>query len=182
MPSGKQNAALAISILTACTATVAGTMTAEGWSNKPYKDTNGVWTVCNGETLNINPNHYYTDQECLSIFLVSLVDKGSQIAKCLPPVVPPGSPDIPGGMRSEFTDLSYNFGASGFCHSAIAKKAQAHDYVGSCKAISLYVYSNHKDCRIRSNNCYGIVTRRIKSQCHCMKAIDPNYTCEDKLL
>lgn len=147
-------------VLIACASTVGATMSAEGFKTHPYRDSTGVWTVCNGETKNIDIHRVYTQGDCTKMFLTSLVGYGTDIAYCLPET-------LPNGTRAAFTDLAYNIGSGGFCKSSIPVKAQAGNLHAACSAIGLYVYAGGKDCRIKSNNCSGIVTRRAKEIQQC---------------
>ena len=52
-----------------------------------------------------------------------------------------------------FTSLAFNIGVSAFCRSSIARKANAGDMAGACKAIGLYVYAGGRVVK-------GLVNRR----------------------
>jgi len=46
-----------------------------------------------------------------------------------------------------FTSLAFNVGVPTFCRSSVARKANAGDMAGACKAIGLYVYAGGKVVR-----------------------------------
>lgn len=165
MSNTTRNAALAATaILSGAAATAQFTMNSEGFRTTPYRDVTGKWTVCNGETHGINPNRKYTEMDCAKMFLHSLTQHGSEIYDCLPP-------DLPVGVRGVFTDLAYNMGSSGFCHSAMAIHAAADDLKGACNAIPAYSYAGKLDCKINYNNCYGVYLRRLAEQKECLKGL-----------
>lgn len=65
------------------------------------------------------------------------------------------------GEFSSLVHVAYNAGVAGTCASAMVAKINAGDYEGACKEILRFrVTVKGRDCRIRSNNCYGLVTRR----------------------
>lgn len=40
------------------------------------------------------------------------------------------------------------------------QKLNAGDRIGACREIRRWIYDRGRDCRIRSNNCYGQIVRR----------------------
>lgn len=59
-----------------------------------------------------------------------------------------------------YTSLAYNIGQTAFCGSTLVRKLNAGDYAGACAQISRWDRFQGKDCKIRSNGCYGLVERR----------------------
>ena len=66
--------------------------------------------------------------------------------------------------------MSYNVGATAFCNSTIVKRWNAGDYAGGCEAVMMWTYAAGKDCRVRENNCYGLITRREAERKQCLGA------------
>ncbi|MEM8053301.1 glycoside hydrolase family protein, partial [Morganella morganii] len=54
----------------------------------------------------------------------------------------------------------YNIGPGKCFSSTFYKKLNAGNIAGACKEIPRWIFDGGKDCRIRSNNCYGQVLRR----------------------
>ncbi len=134
---------------------------AEGWVNDPYWDVRNVRTVCAGETHNVEERRY-TDAECATIFNKSLKKHGDEIAKCLPA-------NTPISAQMGFLSIGYNIGSTNFCKSSMSRKAWAGDFKGACEAISLYVWVDGRDCRLRGSNCAGIITRRKEERATCLQ-------------
>lgn len=66
-----------------------------------------------------------------------------------------------------YVDHSYNVGATAFCESTMVKKLNVLDYAGACAEFPRWYKFQGKDCRIRENKCYGLVTRRAEQQARC---------------
>ncbi|EPT5528273.1 glycoside hydrolase family protein, partial [Escherichia coli] len=54
----------------------------------------------------------------------------------------------------------YNIGPGKCFPSTFYKRINAGDRRGACEAIRWWIKDGGRDCRIRSNNCYGQVIRR----------------------
>ncbi|MFG3962873.1 glycoside hydrolase family protein, partial [Escherichia coli] len=54
----------------------------------------------------------------------------------------------------------YNIGPGKCFPSTFYKRLNAGDRKGACEAIRWWIKDRGRDCRIRSNNCYGQVIRR----------------------
>ncbi|HIB6809303.1 TPA: lysozyme, partial [Escherichia coli] len=54
----------------------------------------------------------------------------------------------------------YNIGPGKCFSSTFYRKLNAGDRKGACAEIRRWIYDGGQDCRIRSNNCYGQVSRR----------------------
>lgn len=171
------SAALAV-LLAAAAAVEPFTAAREGHRNVGYHDishpTDGRYdAVCNGHTLPYSAGVRFTDAQC-SKFLTADEQKYARlIAKCLP------DKPLPFGVAKAFDDTAYNLGGGAFCRSSMAKKTMAGDLAGACAAISLYVYSGKlpngkpRDCRIKANNCAGIITARASERALCEKGLHP---------
>lgn len=131
--------------------------THEGEVRHTYVDTLGkggaVLTYCYGATSGAKLGQTYTHEQCLASLHTEALKHAGEVQSCLPTT-------LPDKTAAAFYDLGYNIGSFAFCRSSISRKAMSGDIVGACKAINLYVFSNGKDCRVRSNGCYGIVKRR----------------------
>ena len=102
----------------------------EGNHTTAYRDGSGIWTICRGATM---------------------VD---------------GKPVIPGMKLSKEKCAQvnaierYNIGPGKCFPSTFYKRLNAGDRKGACEAIRWWIKDGGRDCRIRSNNCYGQVIRR----------------------
>lgn len=66
-----------------------------------------------------------------------------------------------------YVGFMYNVGIGAFCKSTLVKKLNAEDYSGACAEISRWTRFQGKDCRDRSNKCYGLVVRRDAERAKC---------------
>lgn len=132
----------------------------EGISNYPYRDTGGIWTVCRGQTG--IPMHYYTDSACDAILADSLASYAQQIENSTP-----GFARLPDGVKTATIDFTYNVGIGNYNASTYRKMLINNDLPNACDQILRYRYVAKKDCRIRSNNCYGVWQRRMAERGLC---------------
>lgn len=135
-----------------------------------YKDPLGIWTACTGETAyvvtpgDIKAGAKYTKEQCTERLYDSMWKHAEPVIRCTAPA------QLTTGQKVAFLDLAYNMGGTNFCSlTFLLAKVKAGDVPGSCAAISRYVMANRGkvDCRIRSNNCYGVVLRREKERAIC---------------
>ena len=132
----------------------------EGYKETPYKDTAGVITNGFGNAT-INPNKKVSVIEALGDLKENTKSTGDGVLKCV-------TSDITQGQYDAYVSFAYNVGVGAFCKSTMAKKANAGDKVGSCNEFDRWVYVAGKDCRIKSNNCFGIAGRRKKEKELCL--------------
>lgn len=66
-----------------------------------------------------------------------------------------------------YVKFSYNVGTTNFCESTMVKKINALDYAGACAQFDRWYKFQGLDCRVRENNCYGLVIRRAKERAAC---------------
>ncbi|WP_336981806.1 MULTISPECIES: lysozyme [unclassified Cedecea] len=130
----------------------------EGTSLVAYPDAGGVWTICGGVTRvdgkQVVKGMQLTRQQC------DKIDKAEQ-AKALAWVeknvrVPLTEPQKVG--IASF--CPWNIGPGKCLPSTFWRKLNAGDRHGACAEIKRWTYDGGRDCRIRSNNCYGQVLRR----------------------
>jgi lysozyme len=130
----------------------------EGTSLTSYPDGRGIWTICGGVTsVNGKPvvkGMNLTEKQC------DAIDEAEQ-AKALSWVeknvhVPLTNPQKVG--IASF--CPWNIGPGKCFPSTFYRKLNANDRKGACAAIKTWIFDGGKDCRIRSNNCFGQVERR----------------------
>ena len=133
----------------------------EGLRLQPYPDPGNpkLLTVCHGDTE--VPMRTYTPDECLVLLKSRQAkDYAPAVLKCVPGFADP---------RQKYAfaasvDFAYNAGWSAFCKSPMARKFNAGDWAGGCKAFSgYYIRSNGKVFR-------GLVRRREAERGLCLKA------------
>lgn len=122
----------------------------EGMKNDPYLDIGGVLTACYGETEGIKPSDTFTDEQCAQMLAVSLSYHNEPLEE-LPYQLEPN-------VHIATLDFSYNLGTNALRRSTLYRKLQNKQ--DACSEFNRWVYVAGKNCRVKENNCYGIVTRR----------------------
>lgn len=133
----------------------------EGIYTKPYYDSVGVLTVCIGETAadGVNFKKDYTVQDCKDMFAARLPEYDAGVVQCLRP-----PREITDNMHIAFTSAAYNIGIDGFCHSSMARKANAGDFKGACHSLRLW---NKGGGRVIK----GLDNRRRAEETLCLKGL-----------
>ncbi len=97
----------------------------EGVKTEPYQDVTGIWTVCAGNTHDVELRTY-SSAECSQQLQDQLSDHAQDVLNCTPGLV-----DHPGPLIAA-VDFAYNVGAAKYCASTMAKKFNAEDFAGGC--------------------------------------------------
>lgn len=143
------------------------TMGFEGIKLEPYYDSVGVKTVCVGETENVE-NRKYTKKECLDRFNVQY---GFYSLRTSGFYNETGAQTVTPEIHAAMTDMSYNVGLGTVKKSSMIRYLNAGQPKMACDAILRYHYAGGRDCKIRSNNCFGIWQRREAIHKLCLKGI-----------
>lgn len=130
----------------------------EGNSLTAYRDGSGIWTICRGATLvDGKPVHQgmkLTQAKCDTVnakerdAALAWVDKNIHVKLTEPQKA---------GIASF---CPYNIGPGKCFPSTFYQRINAGDRKGACDAIRWWIKDGGKDCRVRSNNCYGQIERR----------------------
>ncbi|HDP0319393.1 TPA: lysozyme [Salmonella enterica subsp. enterica serovar Concord] len=122
------------------------------------RDNGGVWSVCRGVTRidgkPVTKGLHLTQRQCDHYNSIernkalAWVNKNIHIPLTAPQKV---------GIASF---CPYNIGPDKCFPSTFYQRINAGDRKGACEAIRWWIKDGGKDCRIRSNNCYGQVFRR----------------------
>ena len=133
----------------------------EGRELQAYRDIVGVWTICDGETLNVRPGDVATDAQCDEMLASRVRQFADKISVCLPP-------DFPLEPMAAFTSASYNIGTSGFCGSSMSRRALAGDLRGACNALLMWDKGRIEGVLRRI---LGLTTRREKERALCLSGL-----------
>lgn len=131
----------------------------EGNSLTAYRDgSQGIWTICRGATFvdgkPVVQGKKLTQAKCDQVNAIerdkalAWVDRNIRVPLTEPQKV---------GIASF---CPYNIGPGKCFPSTFYQRINAGDRKGACEAIRWWIKDGGKDCRIRSNNCYGQVARR----------------------
>ena len=105
----------------------------EGVVTSPYKDIGGIWTVCYGETKNIDHNKTYTKQECKELL-------DSRVPDYYHSALTRVETEIPITMQAAITSFNYNVGPTNFRKSTMLKKINRGDLWGACEELDRWAY------------------------------------------
>ncbi len=127
-----------------------------------YKDPLGVWTQCAGSTANVEPGSRKTPEECIEIVAKDVEKHNAAMIKCQPRPMPPH-------VYAAVLDFTLNVGVGNFCKSTLRQKLYDGDWSAACAQFPRWVMGDggRVDCRIRANNCTGVVVRRYREQAVC---------------
>lgn len=130
----------------------------EGNSLTAYRDGSGIWTICRGATLvdgkPVRQGMKLTQAKCDTVNAIerdaalAWVDKNIHMKLTEPQKA---------GIASF---CPYNIGPGKCFPSTFYQRINAGDRKGACEAIRWWIKDGGKDCRVRSNNCYGQIERR----------------------
>ncbi|MBG6248379.1 MULTISPECIES: lysozyme [Symbiopectobacterium] len=123
-----------------------------------YPDGGGIWTICGGVTWvdgkPVVKGMKLTTEQCSKIDAIEQqkaldwVDRNVKV---------PLTETQKVGIASF---CPWNIGPGNSFPSTFYRKLNAGDLMGACKEIKRWIWDGGKDCRIRSNNCYGQIERR----------------------
>lgn len=114
---------------------VAGQGGLEGWKAKPYQDTGGIWTDCNGNTKDVSPNHIRTKEECNALMKGEANRLGNALySKITRPVSVK--------TLASFISFCYNAGQSACEKSTMLRLYNAGQYSQACQQMLRWVYVN----------------------------------------
>lgn len=125
----------------------------EGLALTAYIDPVGVRTWCYGDTGPV-PKHELTVEFCDA-------QLERRIAEHCVPVLEAIHVPLNRNQAGAICSWSYNVGISGAKNSTVVRKLNEYDYSGASEAFLMWYKAGGKDCRIRSNNCYGLWKRRL---------------------
>ena len=125
----------------------------EGNSLTAYRDGSGIWTICRGATL-VDGKPVSQGMKLTQVnakerdAALAWVDKNIHVKLTEPQKA---------GIASF---CPYNIGPGKCFPSTFYQRINAGDRKGACEAIRWWIKDGGKDCRVRSNNCYGQIERR----------------------
>ncbi len=106
----------------------------EGRDLNAYKDIVGVWTICDGETLNVKPGMVKTSAQCDAMTLSRVENDFYQpISKCIR-----NYKRAPISLQASLLSASYNVGVGAICRSTAAKLTGTAQYKAACYAITRF--------------------------------------------
>lgn len=126
----------------------------EGDRLQAYPDAGGVYTACMGVTHGVKAGDVYTPEQCAEMDRAAVLEAAGIVNRLVK--VPLTEPQ----RAAVISFCAYNIGPGKCADSTFLRKLNAGDRVGACAEIKRWIFDGGKDCRERSNNCYGQVIRR----------------------
>lgn len=137
----------------------------EGLRTTAYRDSSPaeIWTYCYGETRRgdgtpVQRGDRATPEQCRAMLAERIEgDFLPAVERCI-------TRPMPVKVEGAFVSLAYNIGTGAFCRSSVARKWNAGDLAGACRAMRLYVTAGGKVLR-------GLVNRRGAESELCLEGI-----------
>lgn len=102
----------------------------EGMILRGYKDPIGIVTACAGHTKTAVLGKPYTKEQCLELLEQDLVEHAEGVLRCTPALK-----DRPYQLAAA-TSFTYNIGTGAYCRSMTARRFNAGNFAGACKAMN----------------------------------------------
>lgn len=134
----------------------------EGESLQSYEDVVGVWTICHGVTTGVKPGMTKTKEECDALSKQTIMQFMSGVADSM--TITP-TPEL----LAAHTSFAYNIGIAGYKKSTALRETNKGHFEAGCRAMANWFTAGGKDCRIKANNCYGVINRRNDEIALCLK-------------
>lgn len=128
----------------------------EGVKLVGYLDPVGIPTKCMGDTRDVVVGRAYSEAECRSSLETQLIAHAEPVLRCTP-----GLKDRPYQLAAAVS-FAYNVGAHAYCNSTTAKRFNAGDLRGACRAIN---ESDSGRPQWVFANCRTVIDPKRKSLC-----------------
>lgn len=126
----------------------------EATRHVPYLDSVGVPTVCTGHTGKVDMSRYYTAKECDALLAQDTHWAVDTVRKAIRVPV----------YQSQFdslVDFCFNVGARACRTSTLFAYVNSGRERDAAQQFLRWYWAKGKDCRVRSNDCYGVWQRRL---------------------
>lgn len=133
----------------------------EGTELVAYRDSIGVWTICDGDTANVKPGMVETPEGCARRLDANMRKNWAAARRLV-------TAEMTYGQWIAYADFIGNAGEENFRNSSMRRYANQGRVPESCEAFLKWVYAGGRDCRDPKNNCRGIVYRRQTERAYCM--------------
>lgn len=134
----------------------------EGESLVAYQDVGMVWTICHGETDGVKEGDVATKEQCDALTQSRVGQFMEKVDNLLIVEVAPET-------LAAHTSFAYNIGLGGYAKSQALKLTNNNSPFRGCEAMGNWYTAGGRDCRIKKNNCYGLINRRNAEIQLCMK-------------
>lgn len=139
----------------------------EGKILRGYKDPIGIVTACSGHTKTAVLGRPYTDAECEQILVDDLIDHARPVLACTPGL------KVRPYQLAAAVSFAFNVGANAYCGSTTARRFNAGNYAGACRAINESDAGKPQWVTAGGRVLPGLVTRRAIERGICEKGVLP---------
>ncbi|AWM37010.1 Lysozyme RrrD [Gemmata obscuriglobus] len=136
----------------------------EGESLKAYQDVGGVYTICHGETSGVKAEQVATKEACDAL-------TKSRVGQFMAQVHALHKVELSPATLAAHTSMAYNIGIAAYARSTTLRLTNAGNIAAGCRAMANWYTAGGKDCRVRSNNCYGLINRRNDEIALCLAGL-----------
>ena len=138
----------------------------EGVSNKAYLDPVGIWTICYGETKEVNKGDYKTDEECLDSLAEELTEHHKKMVMYI-------KTPISEKEEAAYLSFTYNVGVGAFSKSTLLNKLNSGDRVGACNQLLRWDKAGGKKLK-------GLTLRRQSENKLCLEGVQESNETSTK--
>lgn len=160
----------AVAILAASAAFFSTLIDYEGFKSKPYRDSVGVPTIGIGSTTYENgakvkmTDPAITKKRAIEISKAHVSKDEIAFRNSIK------SARLSQAEYDLYLDFVYNFGQSNWNKSSMRTLLNQGRNREACERLLLWRNAGGRDCRIRSNNCYGVWLRQLDRHSRCVAA------------
>lgn len=148
-----------VAILATLSTVVASIAGFEGFSNVAYLDSGGTPTIGFGQTRINGAPVKLGDEIAVHDAISALNDDALNALLMLYRLAP--DVELTDGETQAYADFIYQFGVGAFKRSTMLKLINAGKKTQACQELLRWRFVKGKDCKIRSNNCYGVYRRSV---------------------
>jgi GH24 family phage-related lysozyme (muramidase) len=129
----------------------------EGLSLQAYRDIVGVWTICYGETNDVQPGDVATRAECDAMLAKSVKVYADGLDACVEPKLP---------LKTEAALISwtYNVGVKAACSSTLVRLLNEGKFEAACDQLLKWVNAGGRVVQ-------GLVNRRTAERALCREGL-----------
>ncbi|MDN8078270.1 lysozyme [Burkholderia multivorans] len=137
----------------------------EGLELVARPDPIGIITACYGDTKNVRAGQRFTPAECRARLEQRLIEHAEPVLKCTP------------GLKGHTFQLAaaisfaYNVGAGAYCGSTTAKRFNAGDWKGACRAMNEADNGRPQWVTAGGRVLSGLVKRRAEERALCERGL-----------
>lgn len=130
-----------------------------------YRDPAGIATKCFGDTSNVVIGQRYSEAECLASLKYQLAAHGDGVLACVPTLAGHDN------QTAAAVSFAYNIGVGAFCKSTVARRFNASDWRGACRAINQDDRGRPQWVSAGGKVLPGLVRRRAAERALCEKGL-----------